>query len=118
MQPEERDAAYLWDMLDAARTIVEFAHGLGLHDYLSDKKLQLAVERELEIIGEAARRISDIFKTAHPAVPWSRIIGQRNVLAHDYGDIKQDRIFVVASVHIPELIGLLEPLLPPVPSSD
>jgi uncharacterized protein with HEPN domain len=115
MLPEDRDAAYLWDIIDAAKTIVEFSSGLSLHDYLKDRKLQLAIEREMEIIGEAARRLSDSFKTAHSDVPWSRIIAQRNVLAHEYGEIKQDRIFLVASVHIPELVTLLQPLLPPIP---
>jgi len=50
MQPEERDAAYIWDMLDAGKTVVEFTQGLSLSDYLKDRKLQLAVEREVEII--------------------------------------------------------------------
>jgi len=115
MLPEDRDAAYLWDILDVAQTVVEFTAGLSVHDYLKDRKLQLAIEREIEIIGEAARRLSDTFKAAHPEVPWSRIIAQRNVLAHEYGDIKQDRIFNLAKTHIPELIELLEPLLPPLP---
>jgi len=115
MLPEDRDAAYLWDILDAATTSLEFISGLSLHDYLKDRKLQLAIEREIEIIGEAARRLSDGFKASHPEVPWSRIIAQRNVLAHEYGDIKQDRLFVVASVHMRELIDLVEPLLPPAP---
>lgn len=115
MLPEDRDAAYLWDILDAAKTTIDFIRGLSLHDYLKDRKLQLAIEREIEIIGEAARKLSDSFKAAHAEVPWSRIIAQRNVLAHDYGDIKQDRIFLVASVHLPELIEAIEPLLPPVP---
>ena len=115
MLPEDRDAAYVWDILDAARTTVEFVAGLSLNDYLRDRKLQLAIEREIEIIGEAARKLSDSFKAAHPEVPWSRIIAQRNVLAHDYGDIKQDRIFAVANVHLPELIEAIEPFLPPAP---
>jgi uncharacterized protein with HEPN domain len=54
MRPEDRDAAYLWDILEAARTIEEFTAGVTQDDYLRDRKLQLAVERALEIIGEAA----------------------------------------------------------------
>jgi uncharacterized protein with HEPN domain len=97
------------------KTIVEFTHGSSLHEYLEDRKLQLAVEREIEIIGEAARRLSDSFRTMHPEIPWSRIVAQRNILAHDYGEIKQDRIYVVAMVYIPQLVELLETLLPPLP---
>jgi uncharacterized protein with HEPN domain len=77
--------------------------------------LQLAVERELEIIGEAARKLSQAFKDAHTELPWAPIIAQRNVLAHEYGDIRQDRIWQVVSAHIPELIRILEPLIPKLP---
>ena len=92
MQPEDRDAAYLWDMLDAARIIEEFTTDVRFDQYVGDRKLQLAVERALEIIGEAARRVSENFKSDHPEIPWHGIIAQRNVLAHEYGEIKQDRI--------------------------
>ncbi len=113
MPPEDRDAAYLWDMLDAARTIQKFTVGVSLEDYLLDRKLQLAVERAIEIIGEAARLVSAELKARHPEITWRQIVAQRNVLAHDYGEIKQDRIWLVATTRIPELIGQLVPLLPP-----
>jgi uncharacterized protein with HEPN domain len=113
MRPEERDAAHLWDMLDAARAIQGFVAGLTAGDYARNRQVQYAVERALEIIGEAARRVSDSMQAAHPEIPWPQIIGQRNVLAHEYGEIKQERIWLVAIKHIPELIRRLEPLLPP-----
>ena len=116
MRPEDRDAGYVWDMLDAARTVHEFTAGVTLDDYLRDRKLQLAVERAVEIIGEAARLVSPAFKAQHPEIPWQQIISQRNVLAHDYGEISQDRIWRVATEQIPELIGRLDPLLPPAPN--
>jgi len=77
--------------------------------------LQSAVERKVEIIGEAARKISDEFKKSHPQIPWKSIIAQRNVMIHDYGEIKQDRVWAVATKHIPPLISQIEPLLPPLP---
>lgn len=73
------------------------------------------MERALEIIGEAAHHVSEPFRQAHPEVRWSSIIAQRNVLAHEYGAIKQDRIWIVATVHVPELIDRLQSWLPPVP---
>jgi len=115
MQPEDRDAAYLWDMLDAARMIEGFTTDVRFDQYMGDRKLQLAVERALEIIGEAARRVSENFKRAHPEIPWHGIIAQRNVLAHEYGEIKQDRIWRVVISHIPELISQLAPLIPSLP---
>jgi len=81
MPPEDRDPAYLWDMLDAARTIQSFTTGVALDEYLRDRKLQLAVERAIEILGEAARLISPALKAQHPEIPWPQIVAQRNVLA-------------------------------------
>ena len=113
MRPEDRDAAYLWDMLDAATAVSDFVSGVRAADYLRDRKLQLAVERAIEIIGEAARRVSEPVKSAHPEIPWQQMVAQRNVLAHEYGEIKHERIWLVATTHIPELVRLLKPLLPP-----
>ena len=118
MRPDERDAAYVWDMLDAARNVRDFTAGLSFHEYERDRKLQLAVERAVEIIGEAARNVSEGFRQAHPEIPWKSIIGQRHVLAHEYGEIKQERMWAVASERIPELINMLEPLLPPTPPDE
>lgn len=116
MQQGDRDAAYLWDMLDAARTIREFTSGVEFKQYSQNRMLQLAVERAIEIIGEAARYVSETFKESHSEIPWRSIIAQRNVLAHVYGEIDQERIWIVVKVHIPELIANLEPLIPPLPS--
>jgi uncharacterized protein with HEPN domain len=115
MPPEKQDAAYLWDMLEAAREVVALVVGMRHAQYVSDRKTQLAVERAVEIIGEAARKISDGYKAAHGAIPWRKIIAQRHVLAHEYGEIKQDRMWVVATVNVPELIGQLEAMIPPLP---
>ena len=113
MQPEERDRAYLWDMLDAAKAIRSFTDAISYEQYLRDRKVQMAVERALEIIGEAGRKVSDKTKTGQPAIPWKSIIAQRNVLAHEYGEIKQDRIWEVVRNHIPALIDNLEKMIPP-----
>jgi len=115
MRPSEREAGYLWDMLDSARTVQGFVAGLRFEEFLHDRKLQLAIERSVEIIGEASRRISDEFKQAHPEIPWGRILAQRNVLAHEYGEIKQERMWDVATIHVPALIPQLEALIPPLP---
>jgi uncharacterized protein with HEPN domain len=99
-------------MLEAAQILRELAAGLSEASYLADRKTQLAVERAIEILGEAARRVSPTFQQAHPEIPWTGIIGQRNVIAHEYGDIKQDRLWVVATVNVEELIPKLRKLVP------
>jgi uncharacterized protein with HEPN domain len=113
MTPTERDPAFLWDMLTYGRQALEIVDGLSLDDYLSDRIRQLALERAVEIIGEAARQVSAEFQAAHLEIPWRPIIAQRHVLAHDYGEIDQEKIWRVATVHIPELVARLEPLIPP-----
>lgn len=115
MLPTERDAAYIWDMLNSARAVQGFMAGVRFAEFLNDRKLQLAIERSVEIIGEASRRVSDEIKQAHPEIPWSRMISQRNVLAHEYDDVKQERMWLIATVHVPALIPQLESILPPPP---
>jgi uncharacterized protein with HEPN domain len=115
MHPEDRDAAYLWDMWDAARAVRDFVVGTRSEDYIRDRMKQMAVERALEIIGEAARGVSDGFKQAHPEIPWRALVVQRNVLAHDYWAVEQDRLWTVATVHMPKLAAALEPLVPALP---
>lgn len=65
MLPERRDDAHLWDMLDAAKAITTFISGRSYEDYLNDRMLRGAVERHLEIIGEAAGRISGEVRNIH-----------------------------------------------------
>ena len=115
MPPVERDAAYLWDMLDSARSACEFTAGVRFERYQRDRKLQLAVERAVEIIGEAARRVSEEFRRAHPEIPWRSMIAQRNVLAHEYGEIKHERMWLLVTEHLPALVSDLEKLVPPIP---
>lgn len=108
-----RDPALLLDMHTAACAIVSFVSGKSFDDYESDLMLRSAVERQIEIVGEAARGVSAAFQAAHPAIPWRPIMAQRHRLAHEYGVIDDRLIWTVATVHVPALILLLEPLLPP-----
>jgi uncharacterized protein with HEPN domain len=115
MPPEQKDHAHLWDMLEAARAVLTFTSGKSLDDYRREDMLRAAVERKIEIIGEAARRLSDAFQQAHPDIPWRKIMAQRHVLAHEYGEIDDDTIWRVVKTHIPEMIAALEKIAPPQP---
>ena len=116
MRPEDHDAAYLWDLLTAARDVVRFMGHRTSAQYSADDVLKSAIERKIEIMGEAARRVSQAFQEEHPEIPWRRIIAQRNVLAHEYGAVEDHRVWLVATVHIPELLGNLMPLIPEPPA--
>ena len=87
-----------------------FVNGRTFQEYEQDLFFRSAVERQIEIIGEAARGISDTFKTAHPQIPWRPIMAQRHRLAHEYGEIDDSLIWKVATVHVPALIPQIEPL--------
>ncbi|MCG3112696.1 MAG: DUF86 domain-containing protein [Candidatus Manganitrophus sp. SB1] len=115
---ESRDPAYLWDMLDAAQSIQSFTAGVDQEAYLKNQMMQYAVERQLGVIGEAARRVSEGFKKTHPEIPWREIIAQRNVLTHQYGEIRHDRIWQVITADIPALVSFLKPLIPPLPPEE
>jgi uncharacterized protein with HEPN domain len=118
MPPEKGDAAHLWDMLDAALAVRDFTTGRTFHDYQHDRMLRRAVERSVEIIGEAAGRVSESLKAAHPEIPWRRVIAQRHVIAHEYGELEDELIWRVAAHHVPELISALTPLVPPAPEGE
>ena len=110
---DPRDAAHIWDIIRAAEAVADDIAGLGLETYLRVRRIRSAVERELEIIGEAARRLSESFREAHPEIPWTNIIAQRNILAHRYNKIDHARVWSVASNRLPELVAALRPLVPP-----
>ncbi len=120
MQPEERDAAHLWDMLEAARAIVRFMAGRSLREFLGDdaEAIRSAVERKLEVIGEAARRISTTFRERHPQVPWREAIGLRNLISHEYDKVDYREIHRIVQTRVPDLIESLAPLVPPPPRTD
>ena len=115
MLPDKKDAALLWDMLNAATEIAQFVEGVTYNDFQSNKMLRYAVERQVLVIGEAAKRVSTAFKDSYPQIPWMAIIGQRNILAHEYGEVLIERIWRVSTVFVPELINLLTPLIPKPP---
>ncbi len=99
----------MWDILEAAQTASQFVENLTFNDYLKDRKLQLAIERLLEIIGEASKRISPDFQEKSPEIPWHKMTAQRNVIIHEYGEIKKERIWTVVTENIPQLVSLLTP---------
>ncbi len=99
-------------MADAAEHARSFVGTKTLEEYLDDQMLQAAVERKIQVIGEAAGKISHEFRFAHDEIPWMRIIGLRNVLIHDYGDVDHATVWKVVREHIPALIANLQAILP------
>lgn len=119
MRPEERDPAHLWDMIVAARAVMDFTADVTLEDFLAPGRqreiTRLAVERELEILGEAGRKVSSRFREEHAEIAWKDIVGLRNVISHPYDKVNYTEIYRIVRERVPELAALLEPLVPPVP---
>ncbi len=112
MPVSKRDLSYIWDMRTAAQEILEFMQGVSQTEFERNNQLRYAVERQLMVIGEAARHVSDEFQEQHPEIPWLQIIGQRNVLAHDYGEILVERVWLTATKSLPELLARLDQIIP------
>src|SRR5690348_3796029 len=108
----ERDAALLLDMLIAARNAREFAQDLDHDTFLESKLHQNAVIRAIEVIGEAARRVSDGSRTQVPEIPWRQIIAMRHRLIHGYEDVRLDVVWAVVQDDLPPLISALETIVP------
>lgn len=115
MRAEQGDAAYLWDMLESAQSALNMIAGMTVEEYANDRRTRRAVEREIEIIGEAARRVSKELKAVHPDIPWDKIIRQRHKLAHDYADIQDEIIWRVLKIHLPVLVSALREFVPQPP---
>jgi len=118
MRRRKDDAAYLWDMLKASRMALAVTARYTKEQYDSDEFLRLAVERLVEIIGEAARHVSPAFKQAHPEIPWHRAAAQRHVLAHEYDVIDHELMWVLISEDVAALVPALEPLVPQRPPDE
>ena len=112
MKPGDRDAANLHDMLEVAREARELVAEIQADAFLHDRVSRRALERMLELIGEAARRVTPVFQAEHPEIRWRRIIGQRNILAHEYGRIDPRLLYQTARQDMPSLIAALERILP------
>ena len=108
-----RDDAYLLDMLLAARKIRDFTQDVGWEQFQSDELMQNGIMHLIQVIGEAARKVSLQCQQVHSQIPWQGIIGMRNRLVHEYFHIIPERIWNVVKKDIPELIRLIEPLVPP-----
>ena len=91
------------DILDAIDRTVSYVEGMKYEDFLSDRKTQDAVTRNIEIIGEAARSLPEDFKELHPDIPWDEIIGMRNVIVHQYFGILPDVVWDVIKNELPKL---------------
>jgi uncharacterized protein with HEPN domain len=107
-----RDDALLLDMLLACQKIARFTHGMNAEAFQSNELVQSAVIREFQVLGDAARLITDVTRAAHPEIPWAVIAGMRNRLVHAYFDVRLDTVWNTIQYNIPPLTAALEAIAP------
>lgn len=102
---------YLDDIFDAVSTILSYVAGMDFDSFAADRKTVDAVVRNLEIIGEAARALGESTKACAPEIEWNKIIGLRNILAHQYFGVNTQIIWDIIQTKLPALKHACEKLL-------
>lgn len=105
------DQVYIGHMIDTANKAINFVAGLSREDFDNNEPLRLAVTHLLQIIGEAARRVSLEFRNAHPEIPWKAIVGMRSKVVHDYLNVDEDVVWDTVKNDLAPLVLELEKLL-------
>ena len=101
------DSIYIDHILNSINRILDYISGKDRESFEADLVTQDAVVRQLEIIGEATKRVSKELRSKHPDIPWSDMAGMRDVLIHDYIDVDFGVVWKTASEDIPNLKALI-----------
>ena len=114
-----RDDDCTADVLIAADKLELYLAGFTFEMFLRESKTQSAVIRELTVIGEAVKQLSEEFREQHPSVDWRGFAGMRDILTHQYFRVDEEEVWKAATVDCPELAAYLRPLLPAIdPGAD
>ena len=111
MSDERRDKDFLLDIQEAVQRILDYTAGMSWETFIVDYKTQDAVVRNLEIIGEATKNISDDLRNQHPAIPWKSMSGTRDRLMHHYFGINQEIVWQIVLQDLPSLLKQIDDLL-------
>ena len=111
MSKNRRDRDFLLDIEDAINRILEYTSGMNWNEYLRDYKTQDAVVRNLEVIGEATKNISDEFRNQHPGIPWQDMAGTGDRLTHHYFGINQEIVWQIVEYDLPGLREQIQQVL-------
>ena len=108
-----RDLHSLLDIVQSAELVDSYIKNVSAEQFAANQQLQDAVSRRLEVLGEAAGRVSEEGQAELADVPWSKVRGLRNRLAHEYDNISLEVIWRIACTEMTDLISKIKPILPP-----
>jgi uncharacterized protein with HEPN domain len=106
------DSVPMRHMLDHAREVVARVRGRTRENLDTDRTFQLALTRLIEILGEAANRVTPAGHGRYPEIPWPKIVSARNRIIHGYDAVDYDVVWDIATREVPALIAALERALP------
>jgi len=108
---QKNDRVYIGHMIDTANKAIGFVAELSREDFDNDEQLRLALTHLLQVIGEAARRVSPNFRDAYPEIPWKAIVGMRSKVVHEYLNVDEDVVWDTVKNDLAPLVRDLEQIL-------
>jgi uncharacterized protein with HEPN domain len=108
-----RDDTYLVDILESAKIALDYVSGKSWAEFKEDLQCQDAVVRRIEIIGEAARRVSQQTRDKYAQIPWREMTSMRNLVIHEYDVVDINQVWDTLQNKIPPLIEELARIVPP-----
>ncbi len=107
----DEDRVRILHMIDAAESLAQFVAGKTRADLDTDRMLLFAIVRAIEVVGEAASKVTEDTRAAATSIPWTAIVGMRNRLIHGYFDIDTELVWKTATDEIPGLVPRLRHLV-------
>ena len=114
----DRDRVFVGQMIEAAQAALDFTEGRTKDALLSDRFVAFAVVRAIQLVGQAARNVSEGVQATSPDIPWRQMIGMRNVVVHDYADVDLALVWKTVRDDLPSLVRRLRALLDEAASDD
>ena len=108
-----RDDTYLVDILESAKIALDYVFDKSWDEFYEDIQCQDPVVRRIEIVGEAARRVSQATRDKYPQIPWREMTSTRNLVIHEYDVVDINQVWDTVQNKLPPLIEELAKIVPP-----